>query len=316
MLYARRGGGKLMNDSSVANHRYGQGDGLNKNQPKGITITANSSSNTKKNFITAWNGWLLTLLLIFAFGIVVSPILKEGMYQHKRHESHIRSDKEAAVVEQPQQEQRQQKQQQLPNDVPPVVPECELSPWKADEDLVGTCPGIRAKNASLQTVADCALACCSDPDCIVWQFRADKGCLQGGDVRIGQEKDGPAAYCSDHPPLRWQGQFVKDRKGAECSTDTWHPDEQLGQCFGLGDPRKGISTAGECMQACCSHETCGAWQFQETLGCFYNTRMFSCQRSDDPILFEPHVGRRKRRSSRTYTGPRGEPAVNWNRKDN
>jgi hypothetical protein len=82
----------------------------------------------------------------------------------------------------------------------------------------------------------------------------------------------------------------------------------------LGDPRRGIGTAAECMRACCSHETCGAWQFQETLGCFYNTRMFSCQRSDDPILFEPHVGRRKLSSSRTYTGPRGNPAVNWKRK--
>lgn len=294
-----------INDASPGKHRYiREDDGMNRNQVKGITTTTNSS-HTKKSIVTVWNGWLLTLIVIFAFGIVASPKLKEGMYQRKRHGSGIRSDKEAVVV-----------QQQQKNQLHSIgVPECEISPWKPDEDLVGTCPGIRVKNKTIQTIEDCAMTCCSDPDCIVWQFRGDKGCLQGGDVRIGQEKDGPSAYCSDHPPLRWQGQFIKDRQGTECSIDTWHPDEQLGQCFGLGDRRKGIGTAAECMQACCSHETCGAWQFQETLGCFYNTRMFSCQRSDDPILFEPHVGRRKLQSSRTYTGPRGNPAVNWKRKE-
>lgn len=306
MLYARRGGNVAINDASPGKHRYiREDDGMNRNQVKGITTTTNSS-HTKKSIVTVWNGWLLTLIVIFAFGTVASPKLKEGMYQQKRHRSGIRSDKESVVVQQ----QQQQNQRHSHG-----VPECEISPWKPDEDLVGTCPGIRVKNKTIQTIEDCAMTCCSDPDCIVWQFRGDKGCLQGGDVRIGQEKDGPSAYCSDHPPLRWQGQFIKDRQGTECSIDTWHPDEQLGQCFGLGDRRKGIGTAAECMQACCSHETCGAWQFQETLGCFYNTRMFSCQRSDDPILFEPHVGRRKLQSSRTYTGPRGNPAVNWKRKE-
>ena len=247
--------------------------------------------------LSVWNGWLLTFCVIFAVALVASPrLLKESMYSSSAtEESRSSSEKHVEALT--------------------TIPECESSPWKPDEDLVGTCPGIRVKDKAITNAVDCAVACCASSDCIVWQFRADKGCLQGGDVRIGQEKDGPAAYCSDHPPFRWQGQFVKDRKDTECSNDTWHPDEQPGQCFGLGDTRKGITTAEDCMKACCALETCGAWQFQESLGCFYNTKMFSCQKSDDPIVFEPHVGRRKQLSSRTYTGARGKAAVNWKRDD-
>jgi hypothetical protein len=200
-----------MNDASATKHRYREDDGMNKNQLKGITTTNCTTNNrhTKKSILSVWNGWFLTLLVIIGFGIVASPKLKEGMYQKKRRESHIRSDKQAVMVRQ------QQQRQQHSNDgtAVPVVPECEISPWKPDEDLVGTCPGIRVKNKTIQTVTDCAMACCSDPDCIVWQFQLNKGCLQGGDVRIGQGKDGPAAYCSDHPPLRWKGQICKGSEG-------------------------------------------------------------------------------------------------------
>jgi len=136
--------------------------------------------------------------------------------------------------------------------------------------------------------------------------------LQGPDVRVGQEKDGTDVYCSDHPPFKWKGQYLKDgRKETECSTDTWHPDEQPGQCFGLGDKRPGITTAPDCMKACCADEDCGAWQFQEYLGCFYEFNMFACQPSDDWIVFEPYVGRRKKLISRTYEADDGSPAINW-----
>eukprot|EP00547_Thalassionema_nitzschioides_P005654 CAMPEP_0194217432 /NCGR_PEP_ID=MMETSP0156-20130528/21280_1 /TAXON_ID=33649 /ORGANISM="Thalassionema nitzschioides, Strain L26-B" /LENGTH=255 /DNA_ID=CAMNT_0038946479 /DNA_START=119 /DNA_END=883 /DNA_ORIENTATION=- len=170
------------------------------------------------------------------------------------------------------------------------IPSCEESPWKPDEDLVGACPGIQ-KVDGISTANECAKSCCAKgDDCITWQFRLDKGCLQGKDVRIGMEKDGPSAYCSDHPPLRWKGQFIsKDGEGA-CSLQTWKPNSQPGQCFGLGDVRKGIGSAEDCMKSCCSSsDKCGAWQFHSSLGCFYGKSMFSCQASDDPIVFEPFV---------------------------
>ena len=235
-------------------------------------------------FLSVWNGWLLILCVILITAVVAFINLEEVV---------LNKSKAGPIL---------------------IIPDCEASPWKPDEDLVGTCPGRKVHDTSIHNAINCAKACCADPKCIVWQFRADKGCFQGDDVRIGEEKDGPAAYCSDHPPLRWQGQFIKGRKDSECSTATWHPDEQPGQCFGLGDVRPGIKTAQGCMDTCCSLETCGAWQFQETLGCFYNKRMHSCQKGDDPVFFDAFVGRRKQLTSRTYTGPKGKPAVNWKQK--
>lgn len=186
------------------------------------------------------------------------------------------------------------------------IPECVSSPWKPDENLLGTCPTDLKPVADIDNAVDCAKDCCTREKCITWQFRLDKGCLQGGDVRIGMEKDGVKAYCSDHPPYRWQGQFVKDHD-VHCNTKSYDPDEQQGQCFGLGDAKKGnFASAQDCMQACCSADDCKAWQFHSSLGCFYHKRMFSCQQSDDPVVFQPFVGRRKLQASRTYTGKRGQ----------
>lgn len=199
-----------------------------------------------------------------------------------------------------------------------VIPECASSPWKPYEDLVGTCPGDLKPFESAKSAKDCATACCATSKCTTWQFRRDVGCKHGPDVRIGMEKDGPSAYCSDTPPVRWQGQYVLKHENQKvidkraCNTTTWNPQEQQGQCFGLGDVRKDASaTSKECMEACCADETCGAWQWQADLGCFYGPRMFSCSKSDDPVVFEPFVGRRKFQKSRKYIGQDGKP---WKQK--
>jgi hypothetical protein len=173
-----------------------------------------------------------------------------------------------------------------------AVPSCPASPWKADEDLRGDCraelkplrrssgggPDDAAAAATTATVAECAKSCCEDPTCVSWQHRRDVGCLVGGDVRLGMEKDGVPAWCSDHPPHRWRGQFLGGRGGADgglsvvesrtlaCDESSWNPEEEVGQCFGLGDVRPGASgSAVECMRACCDDPTCGAWQWNEVV---------------------------------------------------
>mmetsp|Transcript_22248 Transcript_22248/g.49471 ORF Transcript_22248/g.49471 Transcript_22248/m.49471 type:complete len:334 (-) Transcript_22248:175-1176(-) len=208
-----------------------------------------------------------------------------------------------------------------------AIPDCPSAPWKEDEDLRGKCPGdlkpVAGPDAP-ETAAECASSCCDSAECVTWQFRQDTGCIQGKDVRIGQEKDGVSAWCSDHPPQKWQGQFLKAhgktkgwdeaaiRKGG-CSTETWDPREEPGQCFGLGDVRENASgSAEECMRACCDETrfVCGAWQWNAELGCFYGKGMHGCQGDDgDPVKFEPFVGRRKRMAGRTYTDKHNRP---WN----
>ena len=73
------------------------------------------------------------------------------------------------------------------------------------------------------------------------------------------------------PPQKWSGQRImqyqngnpveNDSRKMACSLDTWNKDEEIGQCFGLGDVRKGIHSAEDCMAACCKDKFCGAWQF-------------------------------------------------------
>ena len=176
-----------------------------------------------------------------------------------------------------------------------AVPSCPTSPWKDYENLRGDCraelkPSPGGGGAAATTIAECATSCCDDPTCVSWQHRRDVGCLRGGDVRLGMEKDGVPAWCSDHPPRRWRGQFlvgcsrngvaddggwgmggsssvvVESRKLA-CDESTWNPEEEGGQCFGLGDvrPNEASGSAVECMRACCGDPTCGAWQWNEVV---------------------------------------------------
>lgn len=162
------------------------------------------------------------------------------------------------------------------------VPSCPASPWKTDEDLRGKCPESFKPIPGASSVPDCAVSCCDDSECITWQYRRDVGCLHGKDVRLGMEKDGVPAWCSDHAPRRWQGQHLvsrgkekkkegvmtsdgdADARRRACDEATWNPKEEVGQCFGLGDVRpRGGGSAGECMRACCDDEKCGAWQWNE-----------------------------------------------------
>jgi hypothetical protein len=192
-----------------------------------------------------------------------------------------------------------------------AVPECKESPWKENEDLIGNCPSGLTAYLGAKDASECASSCCQNENCISWQYRKDTGCQQGGDMRIGGEKDGVKGWCSDTVPYRWQGQFLA-REGnftreQSCSTDTWKPHSHEGQCFGLGGQKQSGRTAEDCMKACCADSTCGAWQWHQKDGCFYRGRMHGCRVTvDNPHIFEPFVGRRKLQKSRTYTTGTGK----------
>lgn len=199
------------------------------------------------------------------------------------------------------------------------IPPCPTSSWKPNENLQGKCPGDLKPYKDATTISQCASTCCTNDDCISWQYRQDVGCIQGKDIRLGMEKDGPAAWCSDHPPHRWQGQHLKphgekqhldakDIRTNACDEQNWNPNEEIGQCFGLGDVKHHArGSAEECMTACCRDEKCGAWQWNKELGCFYSKGMHSCQGSGDPIKFDPFVGRRKQLESRRYSDKHNKP---------
>lgn len=200
--------------------------------------------------------------------------------------------------------------------------------WKSEVELVGPCAGgmRSAASASANASAEsCAAACCDAGDaCGAWQWRVDRGCLHAADVRLGNEKDGPAAWCEPTAPARWTGQ-ASDTFGvggaAECSDGGWQPATLSAQCFGLGDPRPapaGVSAAG-CRDACCaaarearaadpaassthSGEGCRTWQYRADKGCFFSGRAFCKPPASDAELL-PFRGRRKVIASRTYTPP-------------
>ena len=172
-----------------------------------------------------------------------------------------------------------------------AVPSCPSSPWKADEDLRGDCrPDVKPLPGGADiTVAECARSCCEDAKCVSWQHRRDVGCLHGGDFRLGMEKDSVSAWCSDHPPKRWKGQFLVGRGGGDamedissiksrelaCDESTWNPEEEVGQCFGLGDVRPEASgSASECMRACCKDATCSSWQWNEVVSASWFNFLF------------------------------------------
>ena len=169
------------------------------------------------------------------------------------------------------------------------VPSCPYHPWKADEEMRGDCRSeLKSKNgdyaSSMLSVDECAKSCCLDPQCVTWQHRRDVGCYHGHDVRIGMEKDGPSSWCSDHAPRRWQGQSLMQKNGVDmggasgydatvrkmaCDERTWNPNEEVGQCFGLGDVRPMSSGSSlECMRACCVDPTCMGWQWNEVVSAF------------------------------------------------
>lgn len=134
---------------------------------------------------------------------------------------------------------------------------------------------------------------------MTWQWRADTGCMHGGDVRIGMEKDGVSAWCEVRPPAMWTGQHVGKRE-ERCRDDGWYADELQGQCFGLGDKRQvAVDTAAGCRDACCADpKGCGVWQWRPNVGCFYNDGGLG--RCDKPETV-PFQGRRKNMPGRAYT---------------
>lgn len=154
-----------------------------------------------------------------------------------------------------------------------AVPTCPSTPWKSHENLRGKC-ALNPYNIAT-TKDECATSCCNDDKCITWQFRRDVGCLHGDDLRLGMEKDGPAAWCSDHKSYKWHGQNLvwKDTtRQLACSEKTWDPNEQSGQCLGLGDVRlESSKSAHDCMRACCNDETCNSWQWNEIVSVFISS---------------------------------------------
>jgi len=169
--------------------------------------------------------------------------------------------------------------------------------------LAGACTGKMrdAKSATDdRSAAACEASCCASSTCVSWQYRRGDGCKHGGDTRVGDEKDGPGAWCEASPPERWSGQQI-DGDRAACDSTTWNPTELDGQCFGLGDQRKGIETAAECRDACCAsiRPVCTTWQWRDDKGCFAG-RSKQCHARDDR---GPFAGHRKRLPGRTYRPP-------------
>lgn len=215
--------------------------------------------------------------------------------------------------------------------------------WKPSDLLMGPCPGnalvpalVPASGAPHPSAEACAAACCALRTCLSWQFRSDVGCLHGGDVRLGMEKDGVTAWCEPSPPHPWIGErllersgdaIVVDRRAAACAVAWTEAEKPLrGQCFGLGPQRhsgdagtdhawsRASESADLCRRACCAHASdpgfrsgrgaCETWQWRADKGCFFGGPA-TCREVNSEIEFLPFAGRRKVTPGRTYTDQHG-----------
>ena len=270
--------------------------------------------------IQRWLALRGKLVVVIAAALILSVFLVPPLKLILQGSNHHEGRSSSSTT---QQQQTKQKQSAASLSETTIIPPCNKSPWKPNENLVGKCPGDLKPYKAAKSVSECASTCCQNDNCITWQYRSDVGCLHGKDVRLGMEKDGVAAWCSDHPPQRWQGQYLiphksvvtnngmttEEIRASGCNEQTWNPNQQPGQCFGLGDVKKDASgSALECMRACCANDKCGAWQYADKLGCFYSKGMHGCQGDDgNPVKFEPFIGRRKFMDGRTYVDKKGKP---------
>lgn len=163
--------------------------------------------------------------------------------------------------------------------------------WVNDE-LVGTCFGLRCGDNTAKSAAECEAECCKRGEkCITWQYRKDIGCCLGPKVRLGFERSRSPHWCEPTPPSPWTGRRIQSRKrvraGNACE---WGPDELGGQCFGLGAKRSPDTVEG-CRQACCGDVQCELWQWRDDKGCFYG-RSNHCELAKGDAL-RPYTGHRK-----------------------
>lgn len=182
--------------------------------------------------------------------------------------------------------------------------------WKPNESLAGFCAGNPLSHVKLSggngkaSAADCSASCCLSKKCVTWQFREDTGCLQGPDVRLGMEKDGPSEWCEPTAPSPWKGEQLTDRHNGlplekvKACGDEWNPDSLTGQCFGLGALRPNLNSPDECRTACCADDTCQTWQYRPDKGCFYGGWVGHCEKGNNLGAF---IGRRKLMKGRKYT---------------
>jgi hypothetical protein len=178
--------------------------------------------------------------------------------------------------------------------------------WRP-EPLQGICDVTKSTIESkvYQSALDCENACCSNANCITFQYREKEGCLWGADSRLGAEKDGVSAWCEPRPPAQWHGQRILDKEtgvavpGA-CTDAGWKKHELGGQCFGLGSKRvTPLNTPESCRDTCCQDPNCGMWQWRIDAGCFYNKGGFNCQEAN-PLDFQKFIGKRKVQPGRLY----------------
>lgn len=161
--------------------------------------------------------------------------------------------------------------------------------WRKDK-LIGRCFGFFpyaeykdgiVKDVSVTTSADCRALCCNLGDkCISWQFFSNsqdstiKECkITDKIVRLGFEKTGTPDWCDPHPPIKWNGNRLKQR-GADGVCE-WGEPVPL-QCFGLGDEHKETATnlpldTKACAQACCADKECEVWQESPGRGCYFHS---------------------------------------------
>jgi hypothetical protein len=153
--------------------------------------------------------------------------------------------------------------------VPPAPPSqahCPPQTWAPNASGL-QCGGLSSRGYG--DADSCAVGCCNDPHCAIWQWApagksaAGSGCWVGGQpidaLPDGCNRDKAWIGGSRVPPEPLP-------PATHCATASQFPANTSGvQCAGLHQDA-GAASAGACATACCNDQSCAVWQFSHGAG--------------------------------------------------
>ena len=147
---------------------------------------------------------------------------------------------------------------------PPPGARCPPQKWAANASGL-QCGGLSSRGHS--DPDSCAVGCCNDPHCAVWQWAPSGKSAGGSGCWVGSQPIARAACSTDKA---WVGGSREPPERVplptHCTAAGQFPANASSvQCAGLQQDG-GATTAAACAVACCNDQACAVWQFSSGTG--------------------------------------------------